>query len=36
MTATIYVVVDLDQPPVGLIRLDFADQAQMDAKASVK
>jgi len=36
MTATIYIIFDLDYPRYGLIRLDFADQALMDVLASMK
>ena len=36
MTATIYVIVDLDYPRVGFIRLDFVDQALTDALAGMK
>ena len=36
MTATIYVIVDLDHPRAGLIRLDFADQAMIDVLSGMK
>lgn len=36
MTATIYVIFDLDYPRYGLIRLDFADQALLDVLAGMK
>ena len=36
MTATIFVIVDLDYPRVGLIRLEFVDQALMDTLAGMK
>ena len=36
MTATIYVIFDLDYPRFGLIRLDFADQALLDLLAGMK
>lgn len=36
MTATIYMVFDLDYPRVGLIRLDFADEALLDLLAMMK
>jgi hypothetical protein len=36
MTATIYAIVDLDYPRIGLIRLDFVDQALMDVLAGMK
>ena len=36
MTATIYVIFDLDYPRFGLIRLDFADQGLLDLLAGMK
>jgi hypothetical protein len=36
MTVTIYVILDLDHPRVGLIRLDYADQALMEVRAGMK
>jgi hypothetical protein len=36
MTATIYVIFDLDYPRYGLIRLDFSDQALQNVLASMK
>jgi len=36
MTATIYVIFDLDYPRFGLIRLDFADQALLEVLAGMK
>ena len=36
MTVTIYVILDLDHPRVGLIRLDYVDQALMELRASMK
>ena len=36
MTVTIYVILDLDHPRVGLIRVDFADQALIDAREGMK
>lgn len=36
MTATIYMVFDLDYPRFGLIRLDFADQALLDVLDGMK
>ena len=36
MTVTIYVILDLDHPRVGLIRLDYVDQALEDARAGMK
>lgn len=36
MTVTIYVILDLDHPRVGLIRLDYVDQAMTDARAAMK
>lgn len=36
MTATIYVIFDLDYPRFGLIRIDFADQALLDVLSSMK
>jgi hypothetical protein len=36
MTATIYVIFDLDYPRFGLIRIDFADQALFDVLSSMK
>ena len=36
MTLTIYVILDLDYPRVGLIRVDFADQALTDVLAGMK
>ena len=36
MTVTIYVIIDLDHPRVGLIRLDYVDQAFADLRASMK
>ena len=35
-TVTMYVILDLDHPRVGLIRLDYADQALTDALAGMK
>ncbi len=35
LTLTIYVILDLDHPRVGLIRVDFADQALMDVLAGI-
>jgi hypothetical protein len=36
VTVTIYVVLDLDHPRVGLIRLDYVDQALADVRAGMK
>jgi hypothetical protein len=36
MTVTIYVILDLDHPRVGLIRLDYVDQALADVRAEMK
>ena len=36
LTATVYVIFDLDYPRFGLIRLDFADQALLDLLAGMK
>jgi len=36
MTVTIYVILDLDHPRVGLIRLDYVDQALADVRAAMK
>ena len=36
MTVTIYVILDLDHPRVGLIRLDYVDQAMTDVRAAMK
>jgi hypothetical protein len=36
MTVTIYVILDLDHPRVGLIRLDYVDQALADVRAGMK
>ncbi len=36
MTVTIYVILDLDHPRVGLIRLDYVDQAFKDLRAGMK
>ena len=36
MTATIYVVFDLDYPRFGLMRLDFADQGLLDLLDAMK
>jgi hypothetical protein len=36
MTVTIYVILDLDHPRVGLIRLDYVDQAMMEVRAGMK
>lgn len=36
VTITMYVIFDLDHPRVGLIRLDYADQALFDVLASMK
>ena len=36
MTATTYVILDLDHPRVGFIRVEFADQAMVDALAAMK
>ncbi|HET7763598.1 MAG TPA: DUF4239 domain-containing protein [Burkholderiales bacterium] len=36
MTVTIYVIIDLDHPRVGLIRLDYVDQAMADVRAGMK
>jgi hypothetical protein len=36
LTVTIYVILDLDHPRVGLIRLDYADQALFDVLAGMK
>jgi len=36
LTATIYVILDLDHPRVGLIRAEFADQALIDVLAGMK
>lgn len=36
LTVTIYVILDLDHPRVGLIRLDYADQALIDVLAGMK
>jgi hypothetical protein len=36
MTATLYVIIDLDYPRLGLIRLDFSDQALADVRAGME
>jgi hypothetical protein len=36
MTVTIYVILDLDHPRVGLIQLDYVDQAFKDLRAGMK
>jgi hypothetical protein len=36
MTVTIYVILDLDNPRAGMIRLDYADQALEDVRAGMK
>ena len=36
VTLTMYVIFDLDHPRVGLIRLDYADQALFDVLAAMK
>src|SRR5215467_4955737 len=36
MTVTIYVILDLDHPRAGLIRLDYVDQAFKDLRAGMK
>jgi len=36
LTLTLYVIVDLDHPRFGLIRVDFADQALVDVRSSMK
>ena len=36
MTVTIYVILDLDHPRVGLITLDYVDQAFKDLRAGMK
>jgi hypothetical protein len=36
MTVTLYVILDLDHPRVGFIRLDYVDQALEDARAGMK
>lgn len=36
MTVTIYVILDLDHPRVGLIRLDYVDQAFKDLRAGME
>jgi len=36
MTVTLYVILDLDHPRVGLIRLDYVDQALMEVRAGMK
>ena len=36
MTINIYVIIDLDYPRFGFIRLDFADQALLDLLSSMK
>ena len=36
LTSTVYVILDLDYPRFGLIRLDFADQALLDLLAGMK
>jgi hypothetical protein len=36
VTITMYVIFDLDHPRVGLIRLDYADQALFDVLAAMK
>ena len=36
LTATIYVILDLDHPRVGFIRVEFADQALVDVLAGMK
>ncbi|MGH8614198.1 MAG: hypothetical protein ACREYF_19750 [Gammaproteobacteria bacterium] len=36
MTATIYIILDFDHPRVGLIRVDFVDQALTDVVAGIK
>lgn len=35
MTVTIYVIVDLDHPRIGLIRLDYADQALAEVRSAM-
>ena len=36
ITSTVYVILDLDYPRFGLIRLDSADQALLDLLAGMK
>jgi hypothetical protein len=36
LTATMYVIFDLDHPRVGLIRQDYVDQAMSDVLAGMK
>jgi hypothetical protein len=36
LAATIYVIIDLDYPRLGLIRVDFSDQALLDVRAAMK
>jgi hypothetical protein len=36
VTVTIYVILDLDHPRAGLIRLDYVDQALMEVRAGMK
>jgi len=36
MTVTIYVILDLDHPRVGLIRLDYVDEALMDVRDAMR
>jgi len=36
MTVTLYVILDLDHPRAGLIRLDYVDQAFEDLRAGMK
>jgi len=36
VTVTIYVILDLDHPRVGLIRLDYVDRAMMEVRAGMK
>lgn len=36
MTVTLYVILDLDHPRLGLIRLDYVDQAFIDLRAGMK
>jgi hypothetical protein len=36
VTVTLYVILDLDHPRVGLIRLDYVDQALMEVRAGMK
>jgi hypothetical protein len=36
LTVTVYVIIDLDHPRVGLIRLDYTDEALMDVLAGMK